>query len=103
VVAPYFLFPGVLPDRVAHQATEYGEDHHGLDVRTAGVIGDCDPLARVVAGRYEEALAGDIRMNCDTCVYRVEMPGHEHRVGRPQRPHHHPDDPAHDHAHAPAH
>ena len=103
VVAPYFLFPGVLPDRVAHQATEYGEHHDGLDVRTAGVIGDCDPLAQVVAGRYEEALAGDIRMNCDTCVYRIEMPGQEHRVGRPQRPHHHPDDPAHDHAHVPAH
>ena len=107
VVAPYFLFPGVLPDRVAHQATQYAEDCPGLDVRTAAVIGDCDPLAHVVADRYEEALAGDIRMNCDTCVYRIEMPGHEHRVGQPQRPHHHPDDPAHDaghdHAHGHAH
>ena len=110
VVAPYFLFPGVLPDRVAHQAAEYAEEHPGLDVRTAAVIGDCDALALVVAERYEEALAGDIRMNCDTCVYRIEMPGHEHRVGQPQRPHNHPDDPAHgpehsehDHAHVHAH
>jgi len=103
VVAPYFLFPGVLPDRVARQAARFGEDHPGLDVRTAAVIGDCDPLARVVAERYEEALAGDIRMNCDTCVYRIEMPGHEHRVGQPQRPHDHPDDPAHQHGHGHAH
>jgi sirohydrochlorin cobaltochelatase len=99
VVAPYFLFPGVLPDRVARRAARYGRDHPGLDVRTAAVIGSCRPLAQVVAERYEEALAGDLRMNCDTCVYRVGMPGHEHRVGQPQRPHHHPDDPAHQHAH----
>jgi sirohydrochlorin cobaltochelatase len=103
VVAPYFLFPGVLPDRVAHQTAGFGEGHPDLDVRTAAVIGDCTPLARVVAERYEEAQAGDIRMNCDTCVYRIGMPGHEHRVGQPQRPHHHPDDPAHDHGHVHAH
>ncbi len=95
VVLPYFLFPGVLPDRVAAQARAYD----GLEVRTAGVIGDCDGLAALVAERYEEALAGDIRMNCDTCVYRTAMPGFEHRVGAPQVPHHHPDDPTHIHAH----
>lgn len=95
VVLPYFLFPGVLPDRVGAQARAYD----GLEVRTAGVIGDCDGLADVIAERYEEALAGDIRMNCDTCVYRVAMPGFEHRVGAPQIPHHHPDDPTHAHAH----
>ncbi len=36
-------------------------------------------------------------MNCDTCVYRIAMPGFEAKVGAPQRPHHHPDDPTHDH------
>ncbi|MFL6052082.1 MAG: sirohydrochlorin chelatase [Actinoallomurus sp.] len=95
VVLPYFLFPGVLPDRVAAQAGAY----EGVEVRCADVIGDCDSLADLVAERYEEALAGDIRMNCDTCVYRIAMPGFEDRVGAPQRPHHHPDDPAHGHHH----
>ncbi|WP_433174615.1 sirohydrochlorin chelatase [Actinoallomurus sp. CA-150999] len=95
VVLPYFLFPGVLPDRVAEQAGAY----EGLEVRCADVIGDCDGLADVVLERYEEALAGDIRMNCDTCVYRIAMPGFEDRVGAPQLPHHHPDDPAHGHHH----
>jgi sirohydrochlorin cobaltochelatase len=28
------------------------------------------------------------------------MPGFEHRVGEPQRPHEHPHDHPHDHAHA---
>ncbi|MEW2354519.1 sirohydrochlorin chelatase [Spirillospora sp. NPDC029432] len=100
VVLPYFLFRGVLPDRVAEEARAYAAGHPDLDVRSAAVIGDCDGLADVVAERYEEALAGDIRMNCDTCVYRIAMPGFEHRVGAPQTPHDHPDDPTgHGHGH----
>ena len=95
VVLPYFLFPGVLPDRVAAEARAY----EGVEVRCADVIGDCDGLADLVAERYDEALAGDIRMNCDACVYRIALPGFENRVGAPQRPHHHPDDPTHAHAH----
>lgn len=95
VVAPYFLFPGVLPDRVEAQAREYAAAHPELDVRRAGVLGDCHELAALVVERYREAIAGDIRMNCDTCVYRVAMPGFEHRVGVAQTPHDHPHDPAH--------
>jgi len=96
VVARYFLFPGVLPDRVAQQAAEYAAAHPGLDIRCADVLGDCDEIAALVYERYQEALTGDIRMNCDVCVYRIAMPGFEHRVGEPQHPHDHP----HDHAHA---
>jgi sirohydrochlorin cobaltochelatase len=91
VVLPYFLFPGVLPDRVVAEAKAY----EGAEVRCADVIGDCDGLAGLVVERYEEALAGDIRMNCDTCVYRQAMPGFADRVGAPQHPHHHPDDHVH--------
>jgi len=31
-------------------------------------------------------------MNCDTCAYRVALPGFADKVGRPQTPHYHPDD-----------
>ncbi|HEX2316504.1 MAG TPA: sirohydrochlorin chelatase [Thermomonospora sp.] len=103
VVLPYFLFPGVLPDRVVAEARAYAAEHPELDVRYAEVIGDCDGLADLVAERYEEALAGDIRMNCDTCVYRIALPGFEDRVGAPQTPHHHPDDPGHGHGHGHGH
>jgi sirohydrochlorin cobaltochelatase len=103
VVLPYFLFRGLLPDRVAEQARAFASGHPGLDVRCGEVIGDCEGLADVVAERYEEALAGDIRMNCDTCVYRIAMPGFEHRVGAPQTPHDHPDDPADPHGHGHGH
>jgi sirohydrochlorin cobaltochelatase len=31
-------------------------------------------------------------MNCDTCAYRVALPGFADKVGRPQVPHFHPDE-----------
>lgn len=99
VVAPYFLFPGVLPDRIVRQSHEFGEAHPGVDVRVADLIGDCDELAGLVMERYREAVRGDIRMNCDTCVYRIALPGFAEKVGEPQTPHHHPDDPAHQQGH----
>jgi sirohydrochlorin cobaltochelatase len=97
-VAPYFLFSGVLPDRVAAQARQFAAAHRGTDVRVAGLIGDCHELAGLVLERYLEAIRGDIRMNCDTCAYRIAMPGFADKLGRPQTPHHHPDDDGHDHA-----
>jgi sirohydrochlorin cobaltochelatase len=99
VVARYFLFPGVLPDRVTEQAAEYANAHPELEIRCTDVLGDCAEIAALVAERYREALAGDIRMNCDMCVYRTALPGFEHRVGAPQQPHEHP----HDHVHGPGH
>ncbi|MET8044947.1 uroporphyrinogen-III C-methyltransferase [Micromonospora sp. NPDC005215] len=99
VVAPYFLFAGVLPDRIVAQSAEFAAAHPDLDVRVAEVIGDCDALADLVRERHAEALGGDIRMNCDTCAYRVSMPGFADKVGRPQRPHDHPDDPVGHHHH----
>jgi len=94
-VLPYFLFPGVLPDRVKSQATAWAAEHPGMEVRCAPVLGDTETLADMVIERYDEALSGDIRMNCDTCVYRVPLPNFESRVGAAQHPHHHP----HDHSH----
>lgn len=91
-VVPYFLFSGVLPDRVAAQARQFAAGQPDMDVRVAAHLGDCDELAGLVLERYAEAIRGDIRMNCDTCAYRVAMPGFTSKLGRPQAPHQHPDD-----------
>jgi sirohydrochlorin cobaltochelatase len=98
VVLPYFLFTGVLPRRVAAQAAAWSSET-SLRVDTGEVIGDCDGLASLVVERYEEALRGEARANCDTCLYRIALPGHEHRVGAPQMPHDHPHDHEHPHGH----
>jgi sirohydrochlorin cobaltochelatase len=103
VVAPYFLFDGVLPRRVGDQARAFGAAHPDVDVLVAGHLGDTDALADLVIERYHETLGGDIRMNCDTCAYRVLLPGFEDKLGAPQTPHHHPEDPAHGHGHGHGH
>jgi sirohydrochlorin cobaltochelatase len=85
VVLPYFLAPGRFTAAVASDARAHG-------ARMAEVLGAHDGVARAVLERYDEAIAGDIRMNCDMCMYRVPWPGKEHRVGAPQLPHTHPAD-----------
>ncbi|MCM2414879.1 sirohydrochlorin chelatase [Streptomyces sp. RKAG290] len=97
VVLPYFLFTGILPDRVRHQTGEWAAAHPELDVRSAEVIGAAEELLDLVMERYREAVKGDLRMNCDSCVYRIALPGFEDKVGLPQQPHFHPDDDGHHH------
>jgi sirohydrochlorin cobaltochelatase len=103
VVLPYFLFTGILPDRVRQQADGWAAAHPEVEVRQADVIGPEPELAELVMERYRETLKGDLRMNCDTCMYRIKLPGFEERVGSPQQPHHHPDDPSHGHGHGHSH
>lgn len=84
----YFLGPGYLPRQVELQAAAV----EGVEVVLTAALGASDGLATLVLGRFDEARGGDIRMNCDACLYRIALPGHESSVGAPQQPHTHPDD-----------
>jgi sirohydrochlorin cobaltochelatase len=97
VVLPYFLFTGILPDRVRQQTADWAAAHPEVEVRSADVIGPEPELLDLVMERYDEAVKGDLRMNCDSCVYRIALPGFEDKVGLPQQPHFHPDDDGHHH------
>lgn len=101
-VLPWFLFDGVLPDRVVDQVADWAARHPDVEVRCAGLLGPGDALAGVVLERYGEIGGGDLRMNCDSCAYRVALPGFADKVGQPQTPHDHPDDPTQAHGHGPA-
>ncbi|MDG9713871.1 sirohydrochlorin chelatase [Streptomyces sp. DH10] len=103
VVLPYFLFTGILPDRVRMQTEGWAAAHPEVEVRSADVIGPEPELLDLVWERYAEAVEGDLRMNCDSCVYRVSLPGFEDKVGMPQQPHFHPDDDGHHGHHHGAH
>lgn len=86
----YFLGPGRLPRLAQTQAASVD----GVDVVVSRHLGATPELAGLLLERYDEARAGDVRMNCDACLYRVALPGRESAVGAPQRPHDHPDDPS---------
>jgi sirohydrochlorin cobaltochelatase len=103
VVLPWLLFAGVLPDRIVAQAEQWAGSHPDVEVHAGGLIGPGQELAAVVRERWAEIDGGDLRMNCDTCAYRVALPGFGDKVGAPQTPHDHPDDPAQPHAHGHVH
>jgi sirohydrochlorin ferrochelatase len=94
-VVPYFLFTGVLVDRIATQASAWAAEHPDVAVHVGAHLGPDRRLARLVVERHEEARAGEARMNCDLCVYRLPLPGYEHKLGRPLSHHaHHHSHPA---------
>jgi sirohydrochlorin cobaltochelatase len=95
VVFSYFLFTGILEERICEQSEMFAAAHPGLEVRYAGYLGPGEKIADLVVERYTEAVRGDIRMNCDVCVHRIALPGFEEKVGAPATPHHHPDEPGH--------
>ena len=99
VVFSYFLFTGVLEERIRGQSEAFAADNPDLEVRYAGYFGPDEKVADLLMERYAEAVQGDIRMNCDVCVHRVALPGFEEKVGAPATPHYHPDEPGHDHDH----
>jgi len=87
-VVPYFLFTGVLVDRIVEQSQQWSAET-GVEVVMGAHLGPVEPLARLVLERYREAVEGEARMNCDCCIYRVALPGYEH--------HHHDHDRHHAH------
>lgn len=96
-VFSYFLFTGVLEERIREQSRNFAEDNPEMEVRYAGYFGPDARVAALVMERYRESFEGDIRMNCDVCVHRVALPGFEEKVGAPATPHYHPDEPGHHH------
>jgi sirohydrochlorin cobaltochelatase len=100
VVFSYFLFTGVLEERIRQQAEAFAEANPEVEVRYAGYFGPEQRVADLVVERYTEAVEGDIRMNCDVCIHRVALPGFEEKVGAAATPHYHPDEPGqHEHGH----
>jgi sirohydrochlorin cobaltochelatase len=97
VVFSYFLFTGVLEERIRRQSEAFAESNPGVEVRYAGYFGPDPRVADLLVERYTEAIEGDIRMNCDVCVHRVALPGFEEKVGTPATPHYHPDEHGHHH------
>ena len=98
-VFSYFLFTGVLEERIRHGSEEFAAANPEVAVSYAGYFGPHEKVVNLLMERYWEAVRGDIRMNCDVCVHRVALPGFEEKVGAPATPHYHPDEPEHIHAH----
>jgi cobalt/nickel transport system ATP-binding protein len=81
-VVPYFLFTGLLVERIGEQARAWAAGHPEVEVTLGTELGPDPRIARLVMERWAEAVDGPVHMNCDLCVYRARLPGYESQVGR---------------------
>ncbi len=82
-VVPYFLFTGLLVERIGEQARRWASEHPNAEVALGAHIGIDERIVELAWSRYDEALGAPVLMNCDGCLYRTPLPGYEDRAGRP--------------------
>ncbi len=71
VIVPYFLFTGILIKRVRGWLPEIVAKYPGIPIEMAGYFGPDPQMMDIVAEVATEASAGESRMNCDFCPYRL--------------------------------
>ena len=88
VVLPYFMFTGVLMEKIEAIAAQQQSRHPEVDVAMLPEMGIHPQLIRVLRDREIETQQGQVAMNCEMCKFRIVATadaGHSH---------------AHDHGHA---
>ncbi|WP_458414086.1 sirohydrochlorin chelatase [Schinkia sp. CFF1] len=91
VILPYFLFTGILIKRLENMIVGYEQQYSNCEFTLAGYFGYHQKLQTILLDRVGEALMGEVKMNCDTCQYRLDAMEHVH--------HHHDHHDDHDHHH----
>ncbi len=89
IVFPYFLFTGILIDRIYGFTDMVAAANPGTEFVKAGYLNDHPQVLATFAERVTEILTGDTAMNCGLCKYRTQVLGFEAEVGSPQESHHH--------------
>ncbi|WP_416897968.1 MAG: sirohydrochlorin chelatase [Minwuia sp.] len=117
VVFPYFLFTGVLVERIYAYTNQVAARHPEIEFVKAGYLNDHPKVIDTFVDRIHEIVDGRNLMNCQMCKYRAQVLGFEDEVGLPQESHHHhvegigsgdhdhghSHDHSHDHGHAHGH
>ncbi|UKS30701.1 sirohydrochlorin chelatase [Paenibacillus sp. HWE-109] len=97
IILPYFLFTGVLIQRMEQMVQGYRVTYPEQEFELAPYFGFHPLLQDILIGRAQEALQDEVKMNCDMCQYRLEAMKHiDHHHHHDHDDHHHHD---HDHDH----
>jgi sirohydrochlorin cobaltochelatase len=89
VVFPYFLFTGILVERIYDHTDRVAAAHPEIEFVKAGYLNDHPLVLEVFEDRLAEILSGTNNMNCQMCKYRAQVLGFEDEVGLAQESHHH--------------
>jgi sirohydrochlorin cobaltochelatase len=75
-VVPYFIFTGILFNRIIRQASDWASQKN-VNISFGAELKDDDAMIELIRYRYENALSQNNYVNCDLCAYRVPMAGYE--------------------------
>ena len=89
IVFPYFLFTGVLVQRIYMATDAVAAKHPNVEFLKAPYLNDHPAVVETFVERIEQIMTGDIAMNCQMCKYRTQVLGFEAEVGAAQESHHH--------------
>ena len=111
IVFPWFLFTGILVNRIYQAVDEAKAAYPHIEFLKASYLNDHPLVVETFLERARELVSGSPAMNCALCKYREKLPAFEHQVGEPQVSHHHHvegigtgiDEHHHDHQHAHSH
>ena len=73
VVFPYFLFSGILIDRIYGFTDQVAAAHPEIEFVKAGYLGDHPKVLETFAERVTEQLGPTPIPNCGTCAYRTQV------------------------------
>ncbi|MGB3615573.1 MAG: sirohydrochlorin chelatase [Elainellaceae cyanobacterium] len=110
VVLPYFLFAGILMDKIADIVTQQQAAFPEIQVQCLPEMGIHPQLFQVMRSREIETQLGQVQMNCEMCKFRLAASaalgeghgdhshdhhahGHEHGGHGDHGGHNHADDP----------
>ena len=89
VVFPYFLFTGILVERIYSITDQIAAANPKIEFIKAPYLGTHDLVIDTFVDRIDGITTGDNNMNCLTCLYREQIVGFEARVGQRQDSNHH--------------
>lgn len=89
VVFPYFLFSGILIDRIYGFSDRVAAENPQIQFVKAAYLGDHPKVLETFAERVTEQLGEQVPPTCATCKYRTQLLGFEAEVGMVQESHHH--------------
>ena len=81
LIVPYFLLTGVLIERIRETVDAFIKAYPWMGASIAEPLGLDERLFEVFDERIEQAITGQHALPCDTCKYRIELPGQEEHVG----------------------
>ena len=89
VVFPYFLFSGVLINRIYEKTDLISKEFPNIKIIKAQYLNNHPMVIKSLFNRLLEINQKNNNMNCQLCKYREQIIGYEQDMGKPQYGHHH--------------